>query len=134
MVIRAWPPHPLAVSVERGVCVDCLTSDLYSSTERRSFVTQAALRRPAPSPSAPATVNRELRQTRSADRSTSPTFPSAANPGDGRSEPLEHAEPVEQATPTRSSFSRSASARQPGKDRLIVEGIPRDSGPLSTIG
>jgi hypothetical protein len=54
--------------------------------------------------------------------------------GDGNSEPLEHADPVEQATPARSRLINSVSARQPGKERLSVWGVPPVAGPLSTTG
>jgi len=40
--------------------------------------------------------------------------------GEGNSEPLEHAEPVEQATPARSRFINNESAGQPGKERFKV--------------
>ena len=41
---------------------------------------------------------------------------------------------VEHATPAKSKFIRSASARQPGNDRLSVCGNPSRSGPFSTRG
>jgi hypothetical protein len=51
---------------------------------------------------------------------TSGRHPIARRTGDGSREPLEHAEPVEQATPARSNFMSNVSARQPGKERLTV--------------
>jgi hypothetical protein len=40
--------------------------------------------------------------------------------GDGKSEPLEQADPVEQATPARSKLISNASARHPGNEMFIV--------------
>src|ERR1041384_7489097 len=60
-----------------------------------------------------------LRLKRMAECKTSPVLPMAAKTGHGNSEPLEHAEPVEQAIPTKSKFIKSASAWQPGNERLI---------------
>ena len=47
---------------------------------------------------------------------------------------LREAEPVEQATASRSRFINRASARQPGKERLSVDAMPPISGPLSITG
>ncbi len=93
--------------------------------------TTVAMRRAASSISCK--VNSGLRLKRIAERSTSSVAPIACSTGDGKSEPLEHAEPVEQATPARSRFMSSRSALSPGNDRLIVCGTP-SSGPLRTTG
>src|SRR6516162_310680 len=71
---------------------------------------------------------------RIAECRTSSATPIARSTGDGNNDPLEHADPVEQAIPTRSRLIKSASARQPGKDRLTVWGNPPSSGPFSTTG
>jgi hypothetical protein len=93
--------------------------------------TTVAIRRAASSMSC--RVNWGLRLKRIAERNTSSVTPIACSTGEGRSEPLEHAEPVEQATPAKSRFISNRSALSPGKDTLIVWGTP-SSGPLRTIG
>jgi len=97
----------------------------------RKRETTAAMRRAASSMSCK--VNSGLRLKRIAERSQSSGTPIACSTGEGRSEPLEHAEPVEQATPARSRFISSRSALSPGIDTLIVWGTS-SSGPLRTIG
>src|SRR5215510_9754789 len=96
----------------------------------RSFLTHAMTRLAASSISA--NVVSPLKLKRMAERSTSSGTPMARITGEGKSEPLEQAEPVEQATPSRSNFMSKTSAAQPGKETLIVPGMPLASGPLST--
>jgi hypothetical protein len=97
----------------------------------RNRATTATMRRPASSISS--TVNSGLRLKRIAERSTASGTPIACSTGEGSNEPLEQAEPVEQATPARSRFISSRSAFKPGNDTLIVCGMP-SSGPLRTMG
>jgi hypothetical protein len=67
-------------------------------------------------------VVKALKLKRIAECSTSSGTPIACNTGDGSREPLEQAEPVEQAIPARSRFIKSESALQPGKDTFSVCG------------
>jgi hypothetical protein len=97
----------------------------------RSRATTAAMRRQASSISS--VVNNGLRLKRMAERSTASGTPIACSTGEGSSEPLEHADPVEQATPARSRFISSKSAFSPGNDTLMVCGTP-SSEPLRTRG
>ncbi len=78
-------------------------------------------------------VSSGLRLKRIAECSTASGTRMACSTGEGKSEPLEHAEPVEQATPARSRFISSRSAFNPGNDTLIVCGMP-SSEPLRTTG
>jgi hypothetical protein len=89
---------------------------------RRNRVTTATRRRAASSMSARASNG--LRLKRIAERKSGSATPIACSTGEGNSEPLEHAEPVEQATPARSRFINSKSAFSPGNDTLIVCGMP----------
>src|SRR5580765_1671664 len=98
----------------------------------RNFLTHCVIRRAASSTSA--ALKSGLKLNRIAECNTSPDFPIAVNTGDGSSEPLEHAEPVEQATPARSRLINSASALQPGNEILSVCGNPASSGPLRMTG
>jgi hypothetical protein len=97
----------------------------------RSRAMTAAMRRAASSMSS--MLNSGLRLKRIAECSTAAGTPIACSTGEGRSEPLEQAEPVEQATPAKSRFINKRSAFTPGKDTLIVCGMP-SSGPLRTRG
>ena len=54
--------------------------------------------------------------------------------GDGKSEPLEHADPAEHATPDKSRAIRSASARSPGNEIFSVCGSAAARRVLSTRG
>ena len=70
--------------------------------------------------SASVKVGQKLR--RKADRKTAGGTPIACKTGEGNNEPLEQADPVEQATPAKSSASSSRSPRQPGNDTFNVQG------------
>src|ERR1017187_4705157 len=80
----------------------------------RNLFTHWAIRRAASSTSA--APRSALRLKRIAECSTSPVLPIAAKTGEGNSEPLEQADPVEQAMSARSRLIRSASASKPGND------------------
>ena len=61
----------------------------------------------------------------------------ASNTGEGNSEPLEQAEPVLHATPSRSSANYNNSARHPGNARFTVPGNEHSDsgwGPMTTSG
>ena len=96
---------------------------------------RGATRDAASSISSPDCVGAKL--NRSADFSTSSETPIARKTGLGSRLPLEHADPVEQATRSRSSDMSSRSARHPGNDTFSVVGITSAapiSGPFSTTG
>src|SRR5262249_36534038 len=99
---------------------------------RRKRETTAAIRRPASSISA--SLKSALKLKRMAEWSKSGGTLIALRTGDGSNEPLEQAEPVEQATPARSRFISSVSDWQPGNDRFKVCGRPPFSGPFRTTG
>src|SRR5438045_1922243 len=101
----------------------------------RKSLTQLMMRPAAASTSA--SFIWELKLKRIADRSNSSGSPIACKTGEGSSDPLEQAEPVEQAIPARSSFISSKSAWQPGNERLTTYGEAfsgQNSGPLTTQG
>lgn len=97
----------------------------------RNRPTTAAIRRAASSMSCSAKSG--LRLKRIAECSMASGTPIACRTGEGRSEPLEHADPVEQATPARSRFISIRSDFTPGKDTFIVCGRP-SSELFTTIG
>src|SRR5262249_10530044 len=82
----------------------------------RNDCTVSAIRRPASSASSG--VSTWLKLKRMLEWSRSRDTPMASKTGDGSNDPLEHAEPVEQAIPARSSRISKASALQPGKETL----------------
>ena len=88
-----------------------LTAGVSSSLSRRRRSTTATTRRAASSISASSSSG--LRLKRIAERSTSSGTPIACSTGEGSSEPLEHAEPVEQQTPATREGTREAGQRTP---------------------
>src|SRR5262245_6928438 len=86
--------------------------------QRRKSFTHLRMRIAASSISGGLNATPKLK--RIAERTLSGAAPIASITGEGCRDPLEHADPVEQQTPARSSFIRSASAWQPGKERFSV--------------
>src|SRR5579862_1302859 len=81
-----------------------------------------------------ASVKRWLKLNLIAECNRSGPTPIACKTGDGNSDPLEQAEPVEQQIPARSQFIRSTSAWQPGKDTFNACGKHSANEPLTTTG